>query len=57
MGVHGAPSTFEPDQSGGNVDMAEKLPIAGTRSSEQPDNNNYSSRSVVVNGICEVPII
>lgn len=52
-GIHaetGAPSTFEPDMGGGNVNMSEQTAAKGTRSYDQPDNNSYTSRSVDVKG-------
>lgn len=49
-GVIGNPVPFDPNQSGGNVDMGEQLPAKGNRSFEQPNNNKYTSRTVEVNG-------
>lgn len=46
----GSPDLVDPDQTGGDVDMTEATPVKGTRSYDQPDNNNYLSKSVVVQG-------
>lgn len=47
----GVPSVITPDTGGGgNVNMTERVPTKGNRSMDQPDNNNYSSRSVDVKG-------
>lgn len=46
----GSPESFNPNMGGGNVDMVESLPAKGTRAHDQPDNNNYISRSVKVSG-------
>jgi hypothetical protein len=46
----GKPGYSLPTQDGGNVDMGETSPSKGVRASEQPDNNNYTTRSVDVKG-------
>ena len=46
----GKPEELAPDQTGGNVIMTEMSPAKASRSNDQPDNNNYSSRSATVKG-------
>lgn len=46
----GKPEELAPDQIGGGVDMTEMSPAKASRSNDQPDNNNYSSRSATVKG-------
>jgi hypothetical protein len=46
----GKPEEMAPPMEGGNVDLTETTASKGTRSYSQPDNNNYSSRSVEVKG-------
>jgi len=46
----GNPAEIDPNQLGGGITMTESTPAKGTRSSEQPDNNNYSARSIEVKG-------
>jgi len=46
----GKPTETNPLQEGGGIGMTETTPAKGVRSSEQPDNNNYSARSIDVKG-------
>lgn len=46
----GVPETLEPSMGGGNVVMGESTPTKGVRSYDQPDNNNYTSKTVDVKG-------
>ena len=46
----GKPEIITPDQTGGNVNLTEQTPAKGSRAADQPNNNNYSSRSATVKG-------
>lgn len=47
---HPGPVGSAAGTGGGNVDMTETTPSKGTRSYDQPNNNNYTSRSAEVKG-------
>lgn len=46
----GKPGDQSPAIPGGNVNLVEQTPAKGTRAMDQPDNNNYISRTVYVKG-------